>query len=66
MRIKFKRGLKQNLPNSADIGTPLWCTDTHELYMGTGSGVIKVGSEFYTKTEIDSMIGNIETLLSEV
>lgn len=63
--IKFKRGLKTNLPSSADVGMPLWCTDTHELYIGTGSGVAKVGDS-YTKAEIDTLIGNIETLLSEV
>jgi len=43
-KIQFKRGLKQNLPSSADVGMPLWCTDTKELYIGTGTGVSKVGS----------------------
>ena len=62
---KFKRGLKQNLPVTAQVGMPLWCTDTHELYIGTGSGVAKIGDS-YTKAEIDTLIGNIETLLSEV
>ena len=42
-KIQFKRGLKTNLPNSADVGMPLWCTDTKELYIGTGNGVSKVG-----------------------
>ena len=42
-KIQFKRGLKQNLPSSADVGMPLWCTDTKELYIGTGNGVSKVG-----------------------
>ena len=42
-KIQFKRGLKQNLPSSADVGMPLWCTDTQELYIGTGNSVSKVG-----------------------
>ena len=39
--IKFKRGNKADLPQSAPSGTPLWCEDSHELYMGTGNGVTK-------------------------
>ena len=39
--IKFKRGNKADLPKSAPSGTPLWCEDSHELYMGTGNGVTK-------------------------
>ena len=42
-KIQFKRGLKTNLPSKADAGMPLWCTDTQELYIGTGNGVSKVG-----------------------
>ena len=73
-KIQFKRGLKTNLPSSADAGMPLWCTDTHELYIGTGNGVALVGGtsgsstpvDAYTKAEIDAMFEDIETLLSEV
>lgn len=70
-KIQFKRGLKTNLPTSADEGMPLWCTDTKELYIGTGDGVSKVsGSDVnidtYTKDEIDNLIGDIESLLQEV
>ena len=74
-KIQFKRGLKQNLPSSADVGMPLWCTDTQELYIGTGTGVAKVGgsensgssnSDTYSKSEIDSMFADIETLLGEI
>ena len=74
-KIQFKRGLKQNLPSSADIGMPLWCTDTQELYIGTGTGVSKVGGsensgssnvDTYSKSEIDSMFADIETLLGEI
>ena len=39
-RIQFKRGKKTELPTSAPSGTPLWCEDTHELYVGTDSGVV--------------------------
>ena len=73
-KIQFKRGLKANLPTSAEVGMPLWCTDTQELYIGTGDGVAKVSgssenqtpSDTYTKAEIDAMFGDIEDLLKEV
>ena len=74
-KLQFKRGLKSNLPNSADVGMPLWCTDTQELYIGTGTGVAKVGGsensgssniDTYSKSEIDSMFADIETLLGEI
>lgn len=70
--IQFKRGLKENLPTSAPVGTPLWCTDTQELYIGTGDGVVLIkgesssSSESYSKEEIDTMLGDIESLLQEV
>ena len=71
MNIRFKRGLKQNLPNKADAGMPLWCTDTKELYIGTGDAIALVcgnsnSIDTYTKKEIDLMFADIETLLSEV
>ena len=74
-KLQFKRGLKSNLPSSADVGMPLWCTDTQELYIGTGTGVAKVGGlennessnvDTYSKSEIDSMFADIETLLGEI
>ena len=37
--IRIRRGNKANLPRSAPSGMPLWCEDTKELYIGTGSGV---------------------------
>lgn len=43
--IKFRRGEKRRLPNSAPSGMPLWCEDTCELYIGTGSNVEKIGSQ---------------------
>lgn len=36
--IKFKRGLKTNLPSSANIGEPLYATDTKEIFIGNGDG----------------------------
>lgn len=42
--LQFKRGLKSNLPISAPSGMPLWCEDTKELYIGTETGIEKVGS----------------------
>ncbi len=50
-KIQFKRGLKTNLPSSADVGMPLWCTDTQELYIGTGTGVSKVGGSESSSSE---------------
>ena len=37
--IRLRRGNKANLPKSAPSGMPLWCEDTKELYIGTGSGI---------------------------
>lgn len=39
-RIQFKRGKKSELPTSAPSGTPLWCEDSHELYIGTDVGIV--------------------------
>lgn len=58
--LQFKRGLKSNLPTSAPSGMPLWCTDTKELYVGTETGVIKVGSNSSTQT------GGTDTDFSEI
>ena len=37
--IRFRRGYKADLPSIAPSGMPLWCEDTKQLYLGTGSGV---------------------------
>lgn len=70
-KLQFRRGLKASLPITADVGMPLWCTDTQELYIGTGSGVVKIGgssttSDSYTKAEIEAKFNEIENLLKEV
>lgn len=38
MAIEIRRGLKADLPASASLGQLLWCTDTGELFVGTGAG----------------------------
>ncbi|WJQ82277.1 hypothetical protein [Brevibacillus brevis] len=40
--IKLKRGLKANLPFAASAGEPLFTTDTHELFVGTGESVVPI------------------------
>jgi hypothetical protein len=40
--IQFKRGLKAALPSVANAGEPLFTTDTFELFVGTGTGVVPV------------------------
>ena len=53
--IRFKRGNKADLPMSASSGTPLWCEDTKELFMGNGNGVSKVGA-------VSNLVDNTSTL----
>lgn len=70
-KLQFRRGLKASLPSLAEVGMPLWCTDTQELYIGTGNGVVKIGSsstanDSYTKAEIEEKFNEIENLLKEV
>ncbi len=52
--LQFRRGLKSALPTSALSGMPLWCTDTKELFIGTGSGVEKIGKS----EDADNSISN--------
>ena len=49
--ILLKRGLRTNLPASAGNGEPLYCTDTQELFIGTGSGRVKVKDVIVAATE---------------
>ncbi|MFA4136077.1 MULTISPECIES: hypothetical protein [unclassified Brevibacillus] len=42
--IKFKRGLKANLPFAASAGEPLFTTDTHELFVGTGDNLVPIAA----------------------
>ena len=61
--IKFRRGQKIKLPDSAPSGMPLWCEDTCELYMGTGDNVEKIGSQadFATQALQDASGNEIST-----
>ena len=42
-KIKFKHGLRQHLPQQADVGEPLYCIDTNELFIGNGEGRMPIG-----------------------
>lgn len=59
--IRFKRGLKSNLPTSAPGGTPLWCTDTKELFMGTDDGVSKISVDAEEKYTLVTSISKTST-----
>lgn len=41
--IKFKRGTKKLMPKNPEVGEPLYCIDTNEIYIGTGDGPKLVG-----------------------
>ena len=43
--IRFRRGFKNDLPSYAPSGMPMWCEDTQELYLGTGTGLVQVGGK---------------------
>lgn len=61
--IKFRRGQKIKLPDSAPSGMPLWCEDTKELYIGTGTSVTKInGNEIVgNKYELVTSISALST-----
>jgi hypothetical protein len=44
MAIRIRTGLRANLPASAVLGQPLFCTDTGEFFVGTGTGVVPVSA----------------------
>lgn len=50
-RIQFKRGLRADLPASANIGEPLVTLDTGELFVGTGAGLRKISDVIVSETE---------------
>ncbi len=49
-QIRFRRGFKNDLPPSAPSGMPLWCEDTKELYLGTGTGIVQVTGQSITSS----------------
>lgn len=51
-RIQIRRGTKAKIPTAA-VGEPLYTTDTHELFVGTGSGNVNMsGSKQYLGTAL--------------
>ncbi|WP_312113526.1 discoidin domain-containing protein [Brevibacillus reuszeri] len=52
--IKFRRGLKTNLPSTASAGEPLFTEDTHEMFIGTGDGIVPV-SDPALKRRVDKL-----------
>ena len=70
VNIKFKRGYKSNMPSYAPDGMPLWCSDTKELYMGTGSSISKISSgsstslfsHFYESSQYEYVIKSFVTI----
>lgn len=51
-KVEFKKGLKANLPNSADDNVLLFTNDTGELYKGQGTGqpLLKYSDVIYKTT----------------
>ena len=73
--IRIRRGNKADLPASAPSGMPLWCEDTKELFMGTGTSVVNpttVNTDFvknivlYKKYIIKNKINFIILFLSNI
>lgn len=62
--IKIKRGLKAGLPN-LEVGELGLATDTDEVFIGTPTGNKLVNSG-YDKSEIDLMLGDIESALTAI
>ena len=61
-KIQIKRGLKANLP-TLSVGELAYCTDTKELFIGTGipetpNLLINDLSEYYDKDEIQELAGD--------
>ena len=56
-RIQLRRGIKSKLPTLTQ-GEPAYTTDTHELFVGTGSGNVNMGgSQWLTGTSISGTSG---------
>ena len=60
--VRIKRGVKSDLPHYLPMGELVFCTDTHELYVGMGDDIpVKKAS-----ADIDlSEIGDISQLLTD-
>lgn len=64
--IKFRRGNKADLPQSAPSGTPLWCEDKKELYIGTDNGVQKIGNYEFPVIPLVPTSGTIQLVDNSV
>ncbi len=52
-RLQLRRGIKSKLPSTLAVGEPAYTTDTHELFIGTGSGNVNMGGgHWYTGTDM--------------
>ncbi len=52
-RIQLRRGIKSRMPSALSEGEPAYTTDTHELFIGTGSGNVNMGGgHWYTGTDM--------------
>ena len=57
-RIQLRRGIKSKLPTLA-VAEGGWCTDTHELFIGTGGGNVNMGgTHWYTGTDMSGTGSN--------
>jgi hypothetical protein len=61
-KIQIKRGLRADLPAILSVGELAYCTDTEELFIGTGNTeapnlLINDLSEYYDKDEIQALAG---------
>ncbi len=59
--ILIRRGLRSDLPLSAELGELLLATDTGEIFYGTGPGnpVFRVGGGFVPDKDITSQIDGV-------
>lgn len=52
--IQVRRGNAANVPSTALPGEPLFTLDTHQLFVGTGTGLKEIASKDYVDTQIQS------------
>lgn len=57
--MQIKRGLHSSLPSTALTGEPVWTTDTHQLYVGTGSSLIEFSSTSAVAAAISAAISGL-------
>lgn len=52
--IQVRRGNVANCPSVALPGEPLFSTDSHQLFIGTGDGLKEFASKDYVDTQLQS------------